>query len=583
MINSVEALKKIVWAKEGAASGAWLNRFRKLRENQKSAQRFYDMEYEIKIAESFKDVVIKLPTARQMIDTYLGHLPLSNPIVEVIPFKQTETYRERAINQQDYYQALLQHSLTQADPAIPYAAKDMGIRGEAFFKVLYDIGALEGLPERERNETDKDYKERKQAHLIERMPIRLIAPDPMNCYPSADHIDCRPVEMIEVYNIYAGYLRLIFPDWKSSKKDTDIVVVVEYWRDDKRCFLADGKPLTDGFEDNPYGITPYVHAYSGWGHRTVDNKPEDKAVNMIFEAMELIKQQCRFQAYLDKAVAFAATPIIHTSKPKTDYEGAGGLKVFPGMVLYEEERVDVSWAAANLPAGILQAIALNDSRINRVQAGVLRGELPRGVEAGYPMALMIGEARLQFGIPLENLKTLTARALELVRHIVRQVVEEDLPLWGADKAVILRPQDCEGAYRIKVEFDATTPEGRASRALAGQRLRQGGSISLWTELKEWQGNKNPEKEINRILSESLMKHPALQRLVAVKAVRAIEGEAAALEIQTAMEEAEAGAVRHAASTGIPVGGELERELPEDVLARALTKRARAVRAEPTEE
>ena len=209
MINSVEDLRKVVWAKQGAASGTWINRFRKLRDNQRKAQQFYDMDYEVKILGEYQ--VIKLPTARQMIDTYLGHLPLSNPIVEIIPFKLTENYRRRAINQQDYFQALLQHSLSQADPAIPYAAKDMGIRGEAFFKVLYDTGALEGLPEQEKGETAQDYKERKEAHLISRMPIRLMAPDPMNCYPSADHIDCRPMEMIEVYNIYAGHLRLIFP------------------------------------------------------------------------------------------------------------------------------------------------------------------------------------------------------------------------------------------------------------------------------------------------------------------------------------------------------------------------------------
>ena len=539
----------------------------------------YDLNYEIQIHAAYRK--IKLPTARQMVDTFVSHLPLTNPVVEVIPFKATEVYNKKAIKQQDFYQALLQHSLNQTEAAILLAANDIGRRGEAFFKVVYDIDAIEKIPEQRKDESKEDFETRKHEYLIERMPLVLTAPDPMTCYPFGGEIDCRPVEMIEVYDAYVGDIRALWPEWITTKQTTDTAAFIEYWRDDKRCFLADGKVVTgtpkDGFEDNPYSKSPYIHVYSGYGTRTLGNEPEKKAVNMIFEAEDLIKQQCRWNAYLDKAVSWASMPTAKAKGAKEDY-AEGGVKLEPGMVSYEgeEKEVEISWVAQNLPAGILQAIALNDSMINKVQPAVLKGETPKGIEAGYPMALMIGEARLRFGIPLENLKTLVARALELVRYIVRDVADEELPIWGESKALTLSSEDCKGAFRIKVEFDATTPEGRANRALVGQKLRQGGSISLETELRDYHNNKNPKKEVSRMLAESIMKHPVLQREAAVDAVREIKGEQAAMRVEQAMVEGEAGALRKAESSGIPVGGETESELPEDVLAQAMTKRSKAL-------
>lgn len=562
-------------------SGTWVNRFRKLRANQKKAQEFYDMAFNFKVYADYEK--IRLPNAREMIHTFLAHLPLNNPIVEVTPFKTTKSYQAKALKQKEFYQAVLNHSIAQTDPAIIYAGKDIGIRGEAFLKVLYDIDVIGGMPLSEEGESDNDYKERKLEYLIERMPIKLISPDPMNCYPSADHIDCRPVEMIEVYNLYAGQIRRVFPNWVSAKKDLDIVVFIEYWNDEKRCFLADGKPVTDGFEDNPYGKNPYVHVYSGWGNRTEENLPETKAINMIWEAMDLIIQQCRLHAYLDKATAFASIPMIKTPRSREEVEQGGiALKPSPGMVLFEGEEAKIEWAANNLPAGILQAIMLNEARINRLQPGVLRGEVPKGIEAGYAMALMVGEARLQFGIPLDNIKTLVARALELIRYIVRDVAEDDLAIWGKNKALTLSSEDCQGAFRIEVDFASTSMEQKLNQAVGIQRIRQGGDISLETALELNPLVDNPKKELNRINAQSILKHPAIQRKIAVDAIRELEGAKAALEVEEAMREGEEGAMRKATSTGIPVGGVPEGALPEDVLSQALSKRGKAYRGEAEE-
>jgi len=575
IIKNYTELKNAVSARGArwGVSGTWINRFRKLRSLQTTAQQFFDMNYQITVYK--KSEAIKLPTARQMVATFLSHMPLTNPIVKVTPFKATAPNEKRAEKQQAYFQALLLHELQQSEPPLIDAARDIGIRGEAFLKAIYDVGVTNNLPKKLKDESEASYKDRKLEYLIENNPILVTCPDPMTCYPSVDHLNCRPLEMIEVYTVYAGEIRRIWgkDEWESTKKDNELVVFIEYHNDDKRCFLADGKFVTNKFEPNPYNRVPYLHVYSGWGHRTKDNKPEDRAISMIFEAENAIKEQSRFRSYLDKSLAFASNPVVRTSKAQSEFPESG-LVVTPGMVLYGEETLDVLWAASSLPAGIMQAIMLSEQEINKGQASVLRGDMPRGVEAGYAAALMIGEARLKFGIPLENLKALCARTLELVRHLIR-TSDEELALWSKGKALTLSPQDCEGAFRIEVDFESTSKQQQIQEAVGVQRLRQGGSISLQTELELNPLIPDARKERIRIEVESLSKHPAIQRIKAIKAIRAKEGEEAAKAVAEAMEEGEAGAERKALSSGIPPGGGGESELPEDVLASAISRRGRA--------
>ena len=297
---------------------------------------------------------------------------------------------------------------------------------------------------------------------------------------------------------------------------------------------------------------------------------------------DVLKGECRQHAYLDKANAFASMPIIELPGRQEDYE-EGGKKLVPrpGMIVFRgegEEAGRVSWAAPNLPAGILESLIVYDRLLGKAQAAVLRGEVPRGIEAGYPMSLMIGQARLMFGIPLMNLQVVLARALEMVRLLIRDVIKEPLYAWGKNKAVTLKPEDCEGAYRVRVDFEASTAEGMMNEALGLQKLRQGGSISSRTEMELNPLIKNPTKELHRKKAESLFEHPTLQRMTAVKAVEALYGAKEALAVEQAMVEGEEGAVRKGESTGIPPGGKPESELPESVLEQAvLSKRSKALR------
>jgi len=554
------------------ASGTGMSRFRALRTNQKIAEQWYNLKYEVEIHEEFKK--IKLPTARQMVDTFVAHLPLSNPVVKVIPFKEKNPYIKRAENQQEYYDALFRFNIQQTVNFLRDSAKDVGSKGEAFLKVVWDENVLGAAA------TEKDPDKRAQA-MLERMPLKILVREPTNCYPSPDHIDCRPVYMIEQYKTTVGEIHRVWPKWKPKTSSNASIVFTEYWDNEALCFMADGVPVTDGVEENSYHVVPYTHVYSGFGHRDSNNSPESLAVGIFQHSIDLLMQQCRDFAYLDKAEAFASLPMLLLPGNREDYEQGGKpLVPKPGQVTFtgdlQGDVAKVVWAANNLPAGIMQAIDVHNSMLGKSQPQVLRGEAPQGVDSGYPMALMIGEARLQFGIPMESLQTLYSRTCDLVRILIRDVAKEEVPIWGDKGTITLSPENCDGAYRVSVEFDATTPEAAANRALILQKLRQGGDISRQTALELNPMIKNPAKEAIRLDAESLSKHPAIQRMIAIKAVRAKEGEEAAAAVEQAMMEGEEGAIRKAESSGIPQGGQAESPQPEEVLSKAIGRRQQAM-------
>jgi len=589
IINNVAELKSAVraanvdgWQTTKKVASGWLiDKYRPLRTAQERAKAFYEMTYEVDIHSEFKK--IKLPTARKMVSTMVSHLPLFNPIVEVVPALAKAPYIERAAKQMDFLKATLDYMAQQIDPFIVDAATDLGARGEAFTKVSFDTDSFDGMT-KEDNETDEDFADRRREYLLDRFPIKITALEPMNCYPvSNSHIDGRPAEMVEIFFVTAGEIRQHYPDWESKKKNHETVAYVEYWNEKKICFLAGGIPVLKdedgnaGFVDNPYKIVPYNHVYSGYGHRNAENKPESKAVSIIFDAFDIIMQKCRWNGYLDKAVAFAAMPIVEAEGEREDYTEP--IKPAPGAVYYgavEGRKVRVIYAAPKLPDGILQAIQLNDAEINTVQPAVLRGEAPQGVESGYPMAIMVGQARLEFGLPLQNMKTLVARTLETVRYLIRDAdMDEAVPVWAKSGAYTLKAEDCKGVYRTNIDFDASTPEAQANRALAGQKLRQGNSISEYEELLTWQNVKDPIPEMARKRAESLMSHPAIQREAATQAFLEIKGMQSAMVIEQEMMEGEAGAQRKAQSSDIPQGGQRENPIPGSVVRQAISRKAQA--------
>jgi len=549
--------------------------FSTLRKNQKINENWYDLQQDIKVHEVFKK--IKLPSARQMVETFVAHLPLGNPEVKVTPARDTEDYKKRTSKQRDFYEALLLYNSQQIDNFMRSSAKDIGLRGEAFLKVQWNKNNL--TPGLKGEAWDEE--------VLERMPLSLLVREPRNCYPNEIHNDCRPYDMLEQYSILAGTVKVLYPGmWKCNKADRTIITFTEYWDKDSMCLLADGEPIGDGVFENPFGFVPYVHVYSGYGHRDSNNSPESKAVGIFQACLDLLAQQSRYYSYLDIATAFAAMPQVILPGRKEDLGPEGGKDLIPkpGRVWFTGETPEsakIVWTAQGIPAGIIQAIAMNQNLLGQIQSDVLRGT--GSVESGYPMSLMIGEAKLQFSVPLENLQNLFSRALEMVRLTVKNVIRQEIPIWSKSSIITLSPKDCEGAYRISVSFDSSTTEAAINRALTLQKLRQGGDISKETALELNPLIKDPYKELVRLQAEQLLSHSSIQQWIALKAINAKAGADAAQSVADAMKEGQAGAIRKSESTGIPIGGVLEKPQPQSVIEQAMSRKAITARSGVNEE
>jgi hypothetical protein len=105
----------------------------------------------------------------------------------------------------------------------------------------------------------------------------------------------------------------------------------------------------------------------------------------------------------------------------------------------------------------------------------------------------------------------------------------------------LKPTDINGHYDCEVQLLAEPPEATDNRKALGKALRQGGSISHMTELRQYQdmSQKEADNEIAQIAAEMAMQEPAVREVVAKNAMMRL---GMSQELQ-ALEEAQGQAAR----------------------------------------
>jgi len=84
----------------------------------------------------------------------------------------------------------------------------------------------------------------------------------------------------------------------------------------------------------------------------------------------------------------------------------------------------------------------------------------------------------------------------------------------------LGPDDIKGHYDCEVQLLAEPPEATDVRKALGKTLRQGGSISHKTELRQYEdmSEKEADDELAQIAAENAMQEPAVRNVIALNAM-----------------------------------------------------------------
>jgi hypothetical protein len=212
---------------------------------------YYELEFKdyLNLPKEFKGQGVVLPTARDMVDTFVDHIDISNARVFVNKKNTSGISEEIAEMMRKFYLGLIHRTNVEADIS-PWrvGAKHYALHGLACFKTVWDADRWPDKPI-QKDESDEDYAERIDKWrrdtslsipiVVQAVQPRCVMPDPS--YPTRRFV-------IEKQEKLCFNVKNKWSSWKNleGKKDGDSVEYMEYWDDTYRAAFADKQPLLPG-------------------------------------------------------------------------------------------------------------------------------------------------------------------------------------------------------------------------------------------------------------------------------------------------------------------------------------------------
>ena len=501
-----------------------------LHAQQKEMDGFYELVFDADVPPGY---ATRMPsTARDWIDVGVRHFTLDNPKSKVFPRNSSESARKQVEILETFYNFWLRKDVV----AIKDAAKKLLIRGEVFLKVNMDASYF--------GSTDEN--------RLFHFPLSLTVPDPINVFASPGHSGFNPPDVIECFKITVAEAEDMCErngwKWTTSKKPDQFVEWFSYISAEWRCFLLDKIPvLTPEVQPNILGFCNYVHVDSGAGQSSYEGKPEYQYRALTWGKRDMLKMEAKtFSVYDAINERFAWLRYKAKGDPeliKKYYPE--GVPTDPSQLLYEiPDQLEFSiLEGGNPPPGLLQELAMVQAQA--LPPTVLGGGKPPGVYSGTHQEGLMSAAKTTYKAPFKNLEEILGIGMGMGTRITEKVYNYPIQIKNfaseEKQYMEVKPSDINGHYDCEVQLLAEPPEATDIRKALGQSLRQGGSISHMTELRDYQNKslKEAEDEIAQMFAENALKEPGV-RDVAAKDAMARLGMDKELE---ALEEAEGSAER----------------------------------------
>ena len=479
---------------------------------------FYNQKIPLGVVKEVS-VLYNPPTARIQIDTATDHLMGLGQNVHVYLWSESQKAKDLVGTYERFGQMFLNH----IDRIYRVNVRRNCIKN----CFLFGMFALKGplyVPRLKPEGDEEEYREQ----LNRTFPFRFRAVHPMNIL--LDPSD-PPQYVIEVYGRTVASIRKAWPKWTNPKnlEDKRIVRWLEFWDANQRQYFIDEEPLLDEEDQiNVYGFVPYKIGYSGLGLDSPEGKPEELAVSIIAPALSAYKVEGRIKTAIADNLerGLLQQPTI-TKKPEDDFKLAkvpGDISIIdPDYGFHNRDVPQVSKDAYTM-------LGIIDQDEQAVIPHILEGRWPKGMTAGYPGAISIGQARIKLGGTGAAWETAISAALDDVLFLIKNVVKEPVGLMGFSKGttetVTLKPEEIKPAlHHFDVKLDVETPEQKDRRIMLGQRLdalrqQSGGLAGLsWeTICRDYYGY-DPALERERMLVESALKNPLIQQALAISAMQ----------------------------------------------------------------
>ena len=486
--------------------------YNQLHADQKEIDDYYELVFDAKVPKNYPARMP--PTARDWIDVGVRHFTLDNPKAKVFLRADNDKAREQVALLETFYNFWLRQDVR----TIKRAAKKLLKRGEVFLKVNMDDTYF--------GSTDKE--------RLFHFPLFLTSPEPINTYASPAHRGLVPNDVIESFNITVAEAQGMCERnnwaWTTTKAPDKSVKWFSYVSDYWRYFSLDDEPvLTPSVQPNILGFCNYVHIDAAAGDDNYDGKPEYLYRSLLWGKKDMLTMEVRNLSQIDAIMsryAWVKTKVTGTNPEaiKKLYPD-GQIPTDPDKILYDiKDEAEINYLQGEQPPqGLFTQLAMVKSYSS--PPDVLSGVRPAGVYSGQHQETLLATAKPTYKDAFKNLEDALGIAMGMGTRIVEKVYNSPIQIKNfasEDNTQYrqIKPTDINGHYDCEVQLLAEPPEANDMRKALGKGLRQGGSISHMTELRQYEdmSEKEADDEQAQIAAEIAMQQPAIQAVVAKNAM-----------------------------------------------------------------
>jgi hypothetical protein len=513
---SVEEIKELIPKLE--------EKYGELQKCFKADEEFYELDFgaRLDLPVEFKSEGIVLPTARDMVDTFVDNIDVANARVKVPQTGSGKGARERAEMMRKIYLGLIYRTNVESDVS-PWhvAAKHAAKHGIGVLKTVYDADRWPDKPERI-TESDEEFAIRTDAWRNEThdaLPIVIQAVNPHSILldPSFNGrgfvIEKHLKMCIDVRNRY--------PKWSNpmNKDISQDVEFISYWDSNYRCDLIDGEPILKvkgGVAKHNYGFIPYTIIDSGLGDLSIENKPEMRYVGILRYMFDLLIAESRDFSISDIVLKKTAWPwgYLKGENAKlvtTINQKFGSYEAMP-------EGVEIVEMTPKVPPEALNSHLYRTSDYIAAHAAprAVRGLGEQGVRSGADRRLVIAQAAARYQYTSQAFQYGAAQVLIKCARLIKNVIPGDFNVWAKtpndEFDIEVKKEDMKEPFNCYVEFSPINAEDEYTRHDDLERLVSSGIVT-----KNWARTQMPdvdplalERDVER---EKLRNSPMVQQIL----------------------------------------------------------------------
>lgn len=504
---------------------------------------FYELNFleKLNLPEEFKNEGIVLPTARDMVDTFVDHIDLNNARVYVNKKGTSTASLEEAEMMRKFYLGVIYMTNVMSSIS-PWrvGAKHYAAHGLATFKTVWDADRWYDKPEKKEGESEDAYARRVdewRAESHESLPIVIQAIHPKCALPDPETGGKSYVFEVRensVYNVLERY-----PNWKNplNRKWSDKAKQVSWWSRKFRCELIDEEPVLkskDGIVPHNYGFVPYTFIDTGLGNVDATNDPVKRYVGILRYIFDLLIAESRNFSISDVVLKKTAWPWGTLEGPNTN--AVQKIDQHFGTYTPLPDGVKLVPQTPQVPPQALNEHLYRTSDYISAHAAPrsVRGLSETGVRSAADRRLIIAEAASRYQYATEAFKHGTANVLIKCARLMKNVIPGDVRVWARTPVdefdAEIKKDKMKEPFTCYVEFAPISEEDEYRRHDDLERLVASGIVTKrWSRTQ--MSNVDPialeaDEERERLLNDPNVQQ-VLSQYVAGRLAQAISKRSAA--------------------------------------------------------